>query len=93
VERIFERPMMTKSEIRQATLRAMREDRGLGGSGDTGDHEWDNYEATVIAAMTEGLPDRDFKTCGDFAELSVRCCHTNHTFYPHYEMYIEDLPG
>jgi hypothetical protein len=85
--------MMTKSEIIQATLRAMRQDRGLLASGGIGDDDWDNWEAIVIAEMTERLPDGDLKTCGDFAELSVRCCHTCHSFYPHYEMYMEDLPN
>ena len=46
----------------------------------------------MIAAMKERLPERDFRTCADFGELGVECCHTCHTLYPHHEMYIEDLP-
>ena len=83
---------MTKNEIIQATLRAMRQDRGLRSSGETGDNDWDAYEVIVIAAMTERLADRDLGTCADFGELGVECCHTCHTLYPHHEMYIEDLP-
>ncbi len=83
---------MKKDEIIQTTLRAMRQDRDLLANGETGDDDWDSYEAIVIAAMTERLPERDFTTCADFGELGAECCHTCHTLYPHYEMYIEDLP-
>jgi hypothetical protein len=91
VVRILREVKLTKDDIIQATLRAMRQDRGLLASEDTGDVDWDNYDAAVIATLRERLPDRDFKICADFGELGVECCHTCHTLYPHYEMYIEDL--
>ncbi len=92
VVRILREVNLTKDEIIQTTLRAMRQDSGLLASGESGNDDWHNYEAIVIAAMTERLPDRDFKTCADFGEFGVECCHTCHTLYPHYEMYIEHLP-
>jgi hypothetical protein len=82
---------MTKDEIIRATIWAMRERHGLPATGKTGDDDWDNYEANVIATLTERLPDRDIETCADFGELDVECCHTCHTCYPHYDMYNEDL--
>jgi hypothetical protein len=90
--RILREVNLTKDEIIRAILRAMRQERDLLASGETGGDDWHNCEAIAIAAMTERLSDRDFKTCVDFGELGVECCHTCHTLYPHYEMYIEDLP-
>jgi hypothetical protein len=92
VARILGGSTMTKGEIIRATLRAMREDRGILANGDNGDDDWDNYDPTVIATLTERLPDLNLRICADFGELGVECCHTCHTLYPHYEMYIEDLP-
>jgi hypothetical protein len=72
---------MTKDEIIQTTLRAIRQERALLTGGETGDDDWD--DDIVIAMLTERLPEQDFKTCADFGELGVECCHT----------YIEDLPS
>ena len=83
---------MKKDEIIQTTLHAMRQDRSLLPCEDTGDDDWDDHQDLVIATLTERLPDLDFRTCADFGELGVECCHTCHTLYPYYEMYIEDLP-
>ncbi|MGB8477895.1 MAG: hypothetical protein WCE63_03515 [Acidobacteriaceae bacterium] len=83
---------MKKDEIIQTTLRAMRQDRGLFPNDDSGDDDWDDQLDLVIATLTERLPDLDFRTCADFGELGVKCCPTCHTFTPHWEMYIEDLP-
>jgi hypothetical protein len=47
---------------------------------------------SVIADLRERLPDTDIKTCEEFRHLNVTCCDTCHTFYPHYEMSLIDLP-
>jgi hypothetical protein len=49
-------------------------------------------EEIVIAELQKRLPDTDIKTCEDFRHLNVVCCDTCHTFYPHYEMSLIDLP-
>lgn len=49
-------------------------------------------EEIVIAELQKRLPDTDIKTCADFRHLNVTCCDTCHTFYPHYEMSLIDLP-
>lgn len=85
------RSIVSKDEIIRATIWAMRERHGLPVTGKTGNDDWDSYEATVIAKLTERLPDREIWTRADFSELKVRCCHICHTCYPHYDMYDEDL--
>jgi len=47
---------------------------------------------SVSAELRERLPDTDIKTCEDFRHLNVTCCDTCHTFHPHYEMSLIDLP-
>ena len=47
---------------------------------------------SVMAELQERLPETDIKTCEDFRHLNVTCCDTCHTFYPHYEMSLIDLP-
>jgi hypothetical protein len=49
-------------------------------------------EEIVIAELQKRLPDTDIKTCEDFRHLNVVCCDTCHTFYPHYEMKVIQLP-
>jgi hypothetical protein len=51
-----------------------------------------DFEEIVIAELQGKLPDTDIKTCEDFRHLNVTCCDTCHTFYPHYEMSLIDLP-
>ncbi len=46
----------------------------------------------LIAELQKRLPETDIKTCQDFQHLGVNCCDTCHTFYPHYEMSVIDLP-
>jgi hypothetical protein len=46
----------------------------------------------VIAELQARLPETDIKTCEDFRHLNVTCCDTCHTFYPHYDMSLIDLP-
>jgi hypothetical protein len=48
---------------------------------------------SVMAELQDRLPETDIKTCEDFRHLNVTCCNTCHTFYPHYEMSLIDLPG
>jgi hypothetical protein len=47
---------------------------------------------SAMAELRESLPETDIKTCEDFRHLNVTCCDTCHTFYPHYEMSLIDLP-
>lgn len=54
--------------------------------------EGQEYYAVVIQTLTDRVPDADLKTCADFHDLGANCCRICHTFYPHYEMHIEDLP-
>jgi hypothetical protein len=79
--------IVTKNEIIQMTLQAM----GLDGGPLTTEEE--EHRAIVEATLTERLPDTNFKTCEDFDLLPATCCEICHTLYPHYEMYVEDLPS
>lgn len=65
---------MTKDEIIWTTLQAMRGDNGLLARTERGDHDLDDYEAIVIATLTERLPEGDIKACVDFQLLGVECC-------------------
>jgi hypothetical protein len=78
---------VTKNEIIQMTLQA----KGLDSGPLTTDEE--KYRAIVEATLRERLPDTNFKICGEFDRLAATCCETCHTLYPHYEMYVEDLPS
>lgn len=51
-----------------------------------------DYQEIVIAELQKRLPKTDIKTCDNFQHLNVTCCDTCHTFYPHYEMSLIDLP-
>lgn len=51
----------------------------------------EDYDAIIIFTLNERLPHCEFTTCEDLA-LGVECCETCHTLYPHYEMYLDDLP-
>jgi hypothetical protein len=52
----------------------------------------EGYDDFVIATLNELLPAGDIKTCEDFKELGVKCCHTCHTYYPHFDMKLVALP-
>ena len=52
----------------------------------------EGYDDFVIATLNELLPVGNIKTCEDFTELGVNCCHTCHTYYPHLEMKLVTLP-
>jgi hypothetical protein len=83
---------MTKNEIITMTLAAMKLDCGdIRASELTPNGELD-YEDLVIATLREQLPDDDVNTCEDFEGLKAQCCETCHRFYPHYDMYLENLP-
>jgi len=83
---------MTKNEIIDATLKAMREDQGLLAIGEADDDDTNEYEAIVIATLMERLPEGDVRTCDNFRHLGVECCNICHTFYAHYDMYLETGP-
>lgn len=74
---------MTKSDIIEKTLKEI---------GPRLEEHEEPYREIVIAELRERLPDTDIKTCEDFRHLNVACCDTCHTFYPHYEMSLIDLP-
>lgn len=78
----FPAAMMTKQQVIDATLQAMHQAYGFS----------DECDAIVMATLNERLPDREFKTCEDLS-LGVECCDSCHTFYPHYDMYLETLPN
>jgi hypothetical protein len=83
---------MTKNEIITKTLLEMHQDCGdIGGSERDPNEELD-YEELVIVTLREQLPDDDVNTCEDFAGLKTHCCETCHRSYPHYDMYLENLP-
>lgn len=46
----------------------------------------------MIATLAERLPEGDIKTCDDRQHLGIGCCNICHTCYPHYDMYLEDVP-
>jgi hypothetical protein len=52
----------------------------------------EGYDDFVIATLNELLPTGDIKTCEDFSDLRVECCHTCHTYYPHFDMQLVDFP-
>jgi len=87
---------MTKAEIIQITLSALREGDVLwSGTPDAESSDTrEDYEASVvIPALMERLPDNEeIKTCADFPDIGVTCCSICHSFYPHYDMYLEDMP-
>jgi hypothetical protein len=76
---------MTKNEIIEKTLMAVREHQGV-------DRLDPKYEEDIATTFKERLPDGDVKTCEDFKHLRVECCETCHTFLPETEMYLVELP-
>lgn len=81
---------MTKQELIKLTLTAMCHVPTLNASKEAG-HE-DDYDPAVLAVLLERLPESEIKTCQDLSIEDVKCCETCHTFSPHYEMYLEQLP-
>jgi hypothetical protein len=54
----------------------------------------DRYEYdrdVTIPELMRRLPDGEVTTCEQL-DLDVECCDICHSFYPHYEMEIVDLP-
>jgi len=84
--------MMTREQLIEKSLQAMRQAPGLLAASEPEDQSTDEYDAIVIATINERVPDCEFKICGDLA-LEVECCESCHTFYPHYDMYLETLPN
>ena len=86
---------MTKSEIIQTTLAALRDRDACQDILETACcGAADDYEASVvIPTLQKLLPDNiDIKTCVDFPDIGVTCCPVCHDFLPHFEMSLEDLP-
>jgi hypothetical protein len=70
---------MTKEQLIEKSLQAMRQAPGLLVSSEPEDQSTDEYDAIVIPTTNERVPDCAFKTCGDLA-LEVECCENCHTF-------------
>jgi hypothetical protein len=50
------------------------------------------YLGIVAAELDVKLPDCLIKTCGSFKHLNVACCDRCHSYYPHRQMSLLDLP-
>jgi hypothetical protein len=50
------------------------------------------YLGIVAAELDVKLPDCVIKTCGSFQHLNASCCDKCHTYYPHRQMSLVDLP-
>ncbi|AFL89420.1 hypothetical protein Terro_3199 [Terriglobus roseus DSM 18391] len=51
-----------------------------------------DYVEIAIAELGRRLPDTEFRVCGDFLTPTADCCESCHTFYPHYDMKLIELP-
>ena len=58
-----------------------------GSVGRTADYDRDVF----IPEMMKRLPEGEITTCGEL-QLAVECCPPCHGFYPHYDMYVVELP-
>jgi hypothetical protein len=83
---------VTKNEIITKTLAEMKQGCGDFGTSKIDPIEQLDREEHVIVTLREQLPDDDVNTCEDFEGLKAQCCETCHRFYPHYDMYLENLP-
>jgi hypothetical protein len=83
---------VTKNEIITKTLAEMNQGCGDFGGSKRGLNEELDREELVVVTLREQLPDDDVNTCEDFEGLKAGCCNTCHRFYPHYDMYLENLP-
>jgi hypothetical protein len=83
---------VTKNEIITKTLAEMKQGCGDIGGSELNTDEGLDREELVIVTLREQLPDDDVNTCEDFEGLKAQCCETCHRFYPHYDMYVENLP-
>jgi hypothetical protein len=83
---------VTKNEIITKTLAEMNQASAGVGSFERDPNEELDREELVIVTLREQIPDDDVRTCEDFQGLKARCCETCHRFYPHYDMYLVNLP-
>jgi hypothetical protein len=83
---------VTKNEIITKTLAEMSQACEGIGSFESDPNEELDYEELVIVTLREQLPDDDVNTCEDFEGMKAQCCETCHKSYPHYDMYLENLP-
>jgi hypothetical protein len=50
------------------------------------------YDRSIaIPELVRRLPDGEILTCAEF-DFPVECCGTCHGYYPHYDMYVVELP-
>jgi hypothetical protein len=82
---------VTKNEIITKTLKEMNQGRADSGGSKLDPNEELDREELVIVTLREQLPN-EVSTCEDFEGLKAQCCDTCHRFYPHYDMYLENLP-
>ena len=82
---------MTREEIIEKTLGEMSMSSSLE-QGSQSSNKADHL-STVIAELQRRLPPGNkFKTCGAFKHLNAGCCDPCHTFRPHTDMNLIDLP-
>ena len=83
---------MTRSEIIAQTFKDMDRLYPTGRENVPADANRDEYDATVtIPELEKRLPDGEIVTCKQL-HVGVECCDPCHGFYPHYDMYLVDLP-
>lgn len=83
--------VITKQELIDQMLTAMRNSPYSNDAEHAGGQDGVDYDAIVLATLNERLPEGDIKTCEDLS-IDVQCCDICHSVYPHYDMYVEDLP-
>jgi hypothetical protein len=83
---------MRKAEIIARTLKDMGRLYSTSNKDVPADTNRDEYDATVtIPELERRLPDGDILTCEEL-RAGIECCDPCHGFYPHYDMYLVDLP-
>jgi hypothetical protein len=83
---------MTRSEIIAQTLKDMGRLYPIAKENAPMDADRDEYDAMVtIPELERRLPDGDILTCEEL-RADVECCDSCYGFYPHYDMYLIDLP-
>ena len=51
-----------------------------------------DYLDVVTDELQRRLPAQTLKMCHDFGLFAERCCESCHDSYPHYDMYLIELP-
>ena len=81
---------LTKIQVIEKTVADMGRYWCWEDGSDSGDYA--GWLAVVVAELERRLPDGVIKTCGSFQHLHAACCDACHTYYPHREMSLLDLP-